>query len=101
MMLREILPELLADVEGALVRLGRGRIADELREARLASWSHDEFAQATYLCLGSPRESSPADETVCLFDEIGVNVDIDERGVPVRIEVFGYEDVLSRLKEEK
>lgn len=97
MSLLETLPELVFDVEGALVRLGRGRVADQLRTAPLKTWVFDEFAQTTYLHLEDARGASDVEETISLFDDIGVNVDLDREGRVIGLEVFGYEQSLSRL----
>jgi uncharacterized protein YuzE len=97
MTLLEALPELVGDIEGALIRLGRGNVADQLRTVTLKTWTVDEFAQATYLHLSSARDSSGVEETLCLYDDIGVNVDLDKEGRVMGLEVFGYEQSLSRL----
>jgi uncharacterized protein YuzE len=97
MMLLEALPELVGDVEGALIRLGRSNVADQLRTVALKTWTLDEFAQTTYLHLAAARDPSGVEETLCLYDDIGVNVDLDRDGRVVGLEVSGYEQALSRL----
>ena len=92
----ETLPELVLDIEGALVRLGRGRVADQLRTAPLKKWAFDEFAQTTYLHLGDAQPDD-VEETISLFDDIGVNVELDREGRVIGLEVSGYEHALSRL----
>ena len=98
MTLFESVPELVCDVEGALVRIGRGDIADQLRSAKLVAWTFDDFAQATYLRLAPARDSSAVEETVSLYDDVPVNVDLDGRGRVMGLDVVGYEEPLSRLK---
>jgi uncharacterized protein YuzE len=100
MTLLEMLPELVGDIEGALVRLGRGNVADQLRTATLKSWAFDEFAQTTYLHLAAARDPSGVEETVSLYDDIGVNVDLDRDGRVTGLEVSGYEESLSRLGKD-
>jgi uncharacterized protein YuzE len=100
MTLLEALPELVGDIEGALVRLGRGNVADQLRTATLKSWTFDEFAQTTYLHLAASRDPSAVEETVSLYDDIGVNVDLDRDGRVMGLEVSGYEESLSRLGKD-
>lgn len=97
MTLLEALPELVGDIEGALIRLGRGKVADQLRTATLKAWQFDEFAQATYLHLAPERDPNGVEETLSLYDDIGVNVDLDRDGQVMGLEVFGYEQSLSRL----
>jgi uncharacterized protein YuzE len=101
MTLLEALPELVGDIEGALVRLGRGNVADQLRTVTLKSWTFDEFAQATYLQLAASRDPSAVEETISLYDDIGVNVDLDRDGRVMGLEVVGYEESLSRLGKEE
>ena len=96
MNLREALPEIVGDTEGALIRLGRGRVADQLRTATLVSWAFDDFAQATYLAL-VPKGSATVEETISLYDDLPVNVDLDKDGRVVGLDVVGYEDALARL----
>jgi uncharacterized protein YuzE len=97
MTLLEALPELVGDIEAALVRLGRGSVADQLRTVVLKSWTVDDFAQATYLHLAAARDPDAVEETLSLYDDIGVNVDLDREGRLVGLEIFGYEQSLSRL----
>ena len=98
MTLIEALPELVADIEGALVRLGRGRVADQVRVVKLVSWAFDDFAQSTYLTLADAQgPNGTAEETISLYDDIGVNIELDKRGRLVGLEVTGYEESLSRL----
>ena len=97
MNLFEVLPELVHDIAAALVRLGRGKLAEQLREVPLASWDYDEFARSTYLATRAPIDPLEAGEVISLQEEIGVSVDLDARGIVVGIEVAGYEDILARL----
>jgi uncharacterized protein YuzE len=97
MTLFEAVPELVSDVEGALVRLGRSKVADQLRTVVLTAWTFDDFAQTTYLQVTASRDDVGVEETVCLYDDIGVNVDLDGEGRVMGLEVSGYEQVLSRL----
>ncbi|HEY4997915.1 MAG TPA: hypothetical protein VII36_02170 [Usitatibacter sp.] len=94
----EALPELVHDIEAALVRLGRGKVADQLREAPLASWSYDDFAASTYLGLGPSIDPREIGEVISLQEEIGVSLDLDAERRVVGIEVSGYEEFLARLR---
>lgn len=98
--LSEVLPELVADVVGALIREGRGDVADQIPGASLVSWAFDDFARATYLHFTAARDRCAIEETLSYSDDIGVNVDLDKGGRVVRLEVFGYEQSLSRLGQD-
>ena len=97
MTLFETLPELVADMESALVRLGRGRVADQLRTLELVSWRRDDFAQSTYIAFIDAADPSAAGEVISLTDEIGVSIDLDATGRVTGIDVAGYEEFLARL----
>lgn len=99
MTLLEALPELVADVVGALIREGRGKVADQLPGAPLVAWAFDDFAQSTYLQLTATRDPNLIEETVSFYDDIGVNVELEKGGRVVGLEVFGYEEPLSRLEK--
>lgn len=87
------LPELVSDMESALVHLGRGDLVAQLKDAMLERWTYDDFADTTYLVL---REASHA-ERLSLYDELGVNVDTDERGRLCGIEILQGRQIASRL----
>lgn len=104
--LGEALPDLVRDLEGALVRIGRGKVADQLTEASLLRWEYDEMADVAYLYLSHPgshagpgQRDNPGGEMISLYDELGTNVDLDERGRLAGIEVLGAAQILPRLKE--
>jgi hypothetical protein len=99
MTLFETLPELLADIDRALLNLGRGDVVDQLHAARLVSWSYDDFAELTFLHLSDAASAgSGSHQSLSLFDDIGVNLEMDAQGRVSTIEVAGYEDILARLK---
>ena len=93
MTLTQVLPDLLADLETALVRLGRGPLVEQLRQANLERWKYDDFSDATYLFL-RPTASR---ERLSLYDELGVNVDIDDRGQVCGIEILDGRAIGERL----
>lgn len=100
MTLSEVLPELVGDVVGALIREGRGRVADQLPGASLVAWEFDDFAQTTYLQLSASRNPDAVGETLSFSEDIGVNVDLDKEGKVMGLEVAGYEQLLSRLGKD-
>ena len=89
-----VLPDLVADMESALVRLGRGDLVDQLREAELMRWTYDDFADTTYLTLDDRAYA----ERLSLYDELGVNVDTDDRGRVCGIEILEGRRIAQRLE---
>jgi uncharacterized protein YuzE len=101
----EALPAIVRDLEGALVRLGRADIADQLREVSLDRWAYDEFADAVYINLSSPRQPDfrpnvagvRHGETLSLYDEVGINVDLDDHRRVTGVEILGGKAVADQL----
>ena len=93
MKLASALPDLVLDIEGALVTLGRGDLVAQLRNAELERWTYDDFADATYLTL-IDREYA---ERLSLYDELGVNVDMDDDGRVCGIEILNGRRIAERL----
>ena len=98
----DALPELGGAIEAALLHIGRGDIVDQLREASIERWSHDDFADTTSLFVKaaparpgiSPRART---ETISIYDEVGVILETDASGRLVLIEVSGGKDIVARL----
>ena len=98
MSLAGLLPELAADIQGALVQIGRGDLADQVRAAPVLAVSRDDFAGAVILDVQPAQEASSGPlDIVSLHDEIGVGLGLDAAGRLARIEVSGYEDLLVRF----
>ena len=93
MKLAAALPDLVLDMEGALVRLGRGDLVEQLKQAELARWSYDDFADTAYLTLQDGEYA----ERLSLYDELGVNVDTDDLGRVCGIEILDGKRIAERL----
>ena len=94
MKLIEALPDLVTDMEAALLHLGRADLVEQLQQAVLERWAYDDFADTTYLTL---RDETYA-ERLSLYDELGVNVDTDDRGRLCGIEILEGKRVATRLE---
>jgi uncharacterized protein YuzE len=93
MRLADALPDLVADMEVALLHLGRADLVNQLQQALLERWTYDDFADTTYLTL---RDETYA-ERLSLYDELGVNVDTDDRGRVCGIEILEGKRIATRL----
>ena len=104
----EVLPELVSDIENALIRIGRSDVADQLREVELDRWTYDEFADAGYLYLRSPRVLNVVDqnivgtkhgETLCPSDDLAINLDLDNHRRLAGIELLDAKPIISQLEK--
>lgn len=97
MKLAQALPDLVLDLEGALLPLGRGDLVRQLGDAVLERWTYDEFSDTAYLFLtAEPFERLQLD-TLSLYDELGVNLETDGRGRICGIEILDGKRITSRL----
>ena len=105
----EALPELVADIEGALIRIGRGNVADQLREVELERWTYDQFANVGNLYVRSPRALDVVDrniigvkhgETLCPSDDLAVNLDLDNHGRLIGIELLDARSIIAHLEKK-
>lgn len=106
MKLIDALPGMVGDLTGALIRIGRGDIVDQLSEVSVSRWTYDEFADAAYLHVVSPRPLNVVDqnvigvkqgETVSLYDELGINIDLDNHHRVTGVEILEGRHIADQL----
>ena len=97
MKLADALPELVADLESALAHLGRPDLVRQLRGLAIERWRYDDFSDTTYLALAAADVAEA--ERLSLYDELGVNLDLDSRGRVVGLEILDGRDAASRLAQ--
>ena len=99
MKLADALPELVLDMESPLLQLGRGDLVQQLKEALLQRWTYDEFSDTTYLYLTTQPLERRELETLSLYDEVGVNLETDDRGRLCGIEVLEGKRIATQLEQ--
>ena len=95
--LREALPDLVLDLEGALLPIGRGDLVRQLNEATLERWTYDEFSDTAYLFLTSESLERTHLDVLSLYDELGINLETDGRGKLCGLEILDGKRITSRL----
>lgn len=95
MKLSDALPELVADLESALSHLGRPDLVRQLHRLAIARWRYDEFSDTTYLSFVAGDVSEA--ERLSLFDEAGVNLDMDSQGRVLGLEILDGGHAAARL----
>ncbi len=103
--LRAALPFLALELESALVHIGRGDVADQVRVAMVERWTYDEVSNAAYLHLRMPDavnggngKEEPGD-AVSVYDELGVVLDTNSRGQLSGLEVLDGKAIIAQLEQ--
>ena len=97
MKLADALWELVSDLESALLRVGRGDLLRQVKEATLERWTYDDFSDTVYLCLTPEPLDRAQLDTLSLYDELGVNLETDDHGRLCGIEVLDGKRITTRL----
>jgi hypothetical protein len=92
----DALPELVSDMENALLQLGRGDLLSQVKEASLERWTYDDFSDTAYLYLSTDPIERVKLEIFSLYDECGVNLETDG-GRLCGLEILDGKRVASRL----
>jgi uncharacterized protein YuzE len=104
--LAEMLPELVAELESSLVAGERGDLGSQLREVQVVRCTYDASCDAAYIYVQSPRIINAVEEniigvrhgeTIPVEHKYWVNVDTDNFGRLLGIELLRGGDVASRL----
>jgi len=96
MRLSQALPDLVLDIENALVRLGRADLGRQLTQVDVSSWAYDDFADTVYLKFGAADVRYA--ERFSLYDELGVNLDTDDRGRLCGLEILEGKPIAALLE---
>ena len=72
----------------------------QLKLATIARWTYDDFSDTTYLQLSATPVAMMNVERLSLYDELGVNVDMDNSGRLCGIEVLEGSRIASRLRND-
>lgn len=98
--LADALPELVLDLESALLQLGRGDLVRQVEGAAIERWTYDDFSDTAYLFLTAEPFERLRLEILSLYDEVGVNLETDSRGRLCGLEILEGRRVVPKLKGE-
>jgi uncharacterized protein YuzE len=102
--LKEALPFLVIDLESALAHIGRGDVANQLREVTIERWTYDEHSDSAYLHFrssGDPSAAEAAGEGVSVYEELGINLDTDAQGRLTGMDILGAQAIVAQLESYK
>jgi hypothetical protein len=104
--LKSLAPELVSQLSDALAREGRHALAEQLDRAAIlrCTYGNDDDVGYVYLVRENNSAldsglSAPVAETISLYMEHGLNVDVDHDGQLFGVEYVGRPDIATTLKE--
>ena len=95
--LADIVPDFVAELEGALSGSGRAALASKLRNAEVERCTFDREQGAGYIYLRGA--TPPAAETFSFREPHWFGVEVDHDGRLHGIDLFSRDEVFARLKE--
>lgn len=98
-------PALAAEVEVALRAAGRPDLGAQIRSAEIDRRTYEQPIDAGYIYLVRPTPSlhfaklaAPVAETISMYSECGLNIDVDHDGHLYGIELLGRGDAIAQLR---
>jgi len=108
-LLKERLPEFVAELSEALIADNLNDLAIQLNRVEFKHWSFDTTCNAGYIDVSSPIELNPVDiyivgahygETIVVEHQYGINIDLDNFGRITGIEFLSGAELGKQLSDQ-